>query len=136
MALIPQEKIEEVRQSADIVSYISKYVRLKKSGRNFLGLCPFHKEKTPSFSVSPEKKIYHCFGCHKGGDVIGFLMEVEKISYIEAIRRIAFELGISLPEESDKYYNKNKEVYDKYYYLNQIAKDYFVEQSLEHEDVF
>jgi len=128
MARIPQEKIEEIRTSADIVSYISKYVRLKKSGRNFLGLCPFHKEKTPSFSVSPEKKIYHCFGCHKGGDVIGFLMEVEKISYIEAIRRIAFDMGITLPAESDEKYKKDKEVYDKYYNLNQVAKDYFVEQ--------
>jgi len=128
MARIPQEKIEEIRQSVDIVSYISKYVRLKKSGRNFLGLCPFHKEKTPSFSVSPEKKIYHCFGCHKGGDAIGFLMEVEKISYIEAIRRIAFDMGISLPAESDEKYKKDKEVYDKYYNLNQTAKDYFVEK--------
>lgn len=128
MARIPQEKIEEIRLSADIVSYISKYVRLKKSGRNFMGLCPFHKEKTPSFSVSPEKKIYHCFGCHKGGDVIGFLMEVEKISYIEAIRRIAIDLGIALPAESDDRYSKDKEVYDKYYKLNQAANDYFVTQ--------
>jgi len=118
MARIPQEKIEEIRTSADIVSYISKYVRLKKSGRNFLGLCPFHKEKTPSFSVSPEKKIYHCFGCHKGGDVIGFLMEVEKIFYIEAIRRIVFDMGINLLAEFDEKYKKDKEVYDKYYNLN------------------
>ena len=128
MARIPQEKIEEVRTAADIVSYVSKYVRLKKSGRNFFGLCPFHQEKTPSFSVSPEKKIYHCFGCQKGGDVIGFLMEVEKISYIEAIRRIAFDLGINLPAESEDSYSKDKEVYDKYYNLNQIAKEFFVEQ--------
>lgn len=128
MARIPHEKIEEVRASADIVSYISKYVRLKKSGRNFFGLCPFHQEKTPSFSVSPEKKIYHCFGCQKGGDVISFLMEVDKISYIEAIRRIAFDAGIVLPAESDEKYLKDKEVYDKYYNLNRIAKDYFVEQ--------
>ena len=128
MARIPQEKIEEVRVSADIVSYVSKYVRLKKSGRNFFGLCPFHEEKTPSFSVSPDKKIYHCFGCQKGGDVIGFLMEVEKISYIEAIRRIALDLGINLPAESEDNYSKDKEVYDKYYNLNHIAKDFFVEQ--------
>jgi DNA primase len=128
MARIPQDKIEEVRVSADIVSYVSKYVRLKKSGRNFFGLCPFHEEKTPSFSVSPDKKIYHCFGCQKGGDVIGFLMEVEKISYIEAIHRIALDLGINLPAESEDNYSKNKEVYDKYYNLNHIAKDFFVEQ--------
>lgn len=128
MARIPQEKIEEVRQSADIVSYISRYVRLKKSGRNFLGLCPFHQEKTPSFSVSPEKKIYHCFGCNKGGDVVGFLMEVEKISYVEAIRRIANDLGINLPVESDEKFEKQKEVYDNYYTINQIVKDFFIEQ--------
>jgi DNA primase len=128
MARIPQEKIEEVRASADIVSYISKYVRLKKSGRNFFGLCPFHQEKTASFSVSPDKKIFHCFGCQKGGDIIGFLMEVEKISYIEAIRRIAFDLGITLPTDSVDNYSNEKDVYDKYYNINNIAKDFFVEQ--------
>ncbi len=83
MMKIPQAKIDEIQSSANLVSYISRYVNLKLSGKNFKGLCPFHKEKTPSFIVSPEKQIYHCFGCGKGGNVIGFLMEIEKISYIE-----------------------------------------------------
>ena len=66
MARIPEEKIDEIRMGADIVSYVSRYITLKKAGKNFKGLCPFHKEKTPSFIVSHEKQIFHCFGCGKG----------------------------------------------------------------------
>jgi len=128
MVRIPPEKIEEIKNSADIVSYVSKYVRLKKSGINMFGLCPFHNEKTPSFSVSPKKQIFHCFGCGKGGDAINFLMEVEKISYIEAIRRVAFDLGISLPEESEEKPDKTQNAYDQYYKINQIVKEIFIEQ--------
>ncbi len=86
---IPDEKIEDVRRSSDIVDVLSPYVRLKKRGKNYIGLCPFHKEKTPSFTVSAEKQMYHCFGCSKGGNVFTFVMEMEKVSFIEAVRSLA-----------------------------------------------
>lgn len=96
---IPEHKIEEVRRSSDIVDVISGYVKLKKRGKNFLGLCPFHTEKTPSFNVSPDRQMYHCFGCGVGGNVFTFVMEQEKVSFVEAIRTLAERAGISLPEE-------------------------------------
>jgi len=76
---------DRVKQQADIVRVVGEYVRLKKSGQNFSGLCPFHSEKTPSFSVSPTKQFYYCFGCGVGGDVFNFVMEMEKITFPEAI---------------------------------------------------
>ncbi|MBI3004629.1 MAG: DNA primase [Ignavibacteriales bacterium] len=94
---IPDFKIDEVRSASDIVDIIASHVRLKKRGKNFLGLCPFHQEKTPSFTVSPEKQMYHCFGCHKGGNVFTFVMEYEKVSFIEAVRSLAERAGIALP---------------------------------------
>ncbi len=136
MVRIPSEKIDEIRGSADIVAYISRYVRLKKSGRNMFGLCPFHQEKTPSFSVSPEKQIFHCFGCSKGGDVLSFLMEIEKISYVEAIRRIGFDLGISLPSASETKSTESQDTYDKYYSINQKVKTFFVDQFKETKQSF
>ncbi len=75
MARIPQETIDRIRDSADIVDVVSRHVDLKKRGRNFFGLCPFHTEKTPSFSVAPDKGIYHCFGCGNGGNAVNFIME-------------------------------------------------------------
>jgi DNA primase len=128
MALIPQEKIEEIRTSSDIVSYIARYVSLKKTGKNFKGLCPFHKEKTPSFIISPDKQIYHCFGCGKGGNIFGFLMEIENISYIEAIRKIAFDLGISLPKARTERHGQDTSEYDLLFLANQTARDFFVNQ--------
>lgn len=93
---IPPEKIEEIRSANDIVDAISQHVRLKKRGKNFLGLCPFHQEKTPSFTVSAEKQVYHCFGCGKGGNVFTFVMELEKVSFTEAVRTLAEKAGIQL----------------------------------------
>jgi len=83
-----------VKQQADIVRVIGEYVRLKKSGQNFTGLCPFHGEKTPSFAVHPVKQIFHCFGCGKGGDVFTFVMEMEKCQFPEAVRVVAEKSGI------------------------------------------
>ncbi|WP_416151956.1 DNA primase [Salipaludibacillus sp. HK11] len=103
---IPEEKIEEVRQSLDIVDVISEYVQLKKQGRNFVGLCPFHGEKTPSFSVSPDKQLYHCFGCGAGGNAFSFVMETEGISFIESVEKLAERTNISLPELEAKMNNK------------------------------
>ena len=91
---IPAEKIEEIRSANDIVDVISQHVRLKKRGKNFVGLCPFHQEKTPSFTVSSEKQVFHCFGCSKGGNVFTFVMEFEKVSFTEAVRSLAEKAGI------------------------------------------
>lgn len=93
---------ERVKQQADIVRVIGEYVRLKKSGQNFTGLCPFHQEKTPSFAVHPVKQIYHCFGCGAGGDVFKFVMEMDKLAFPEAVRAVAEECGIPLPKPRER----------------------------------
>jgi len=98
-AKIPEETIDQIRNASDIVEVISNYLTLTKKGKNYFGLCPFHPEKTPSFSVSPEKQIFHCFGCGKGGNVFTFLMEHEKLSFIEAVRMLAQKAGIPLSYE-------------------------------------
>ncbi|WP_159721901.1 DNA primase [Enterococcus sp. CSURQ0835] len=89
MQRIPQQVIEEVREKTDIVEVIGQYVQLKKSGKNYLGLCPFHEEKTPSFTVAADKQIFHCFGCGKGGNVFTFLQELDGISFPEAVKKVA-----------------------------------------------
>jgi DNA primase len=99
---IPEETIESIRRSIDIVEIVSEYVQLKKQGRNYFGLCPFHGEKTPSFSVSPEKQIYHCFGCGAGGNVFSFLMEMEGLTFIEAVKRLAPKANIDLSHIEDR----------------------------------
>src|SRR5476651_2236558 len=93
---------DRVKQQADIVRVIGEYVRLKKSGQNFTGLCPFHQEKTPSFAVHPVKQIYHCFGCGAGGDVFKFVMELEKCTFPEAIRTVAEKCGIAVPKPRER----------------------------------
>jgi DNA primase len=95
---IPDEVIEEIRERADIVEVISDHVALKKAGRNYKGLCPFHQEKTPSFMVSPEKQLFHCFGCSVGGNAFTFLMKYEQISFAEAARALAQRYGVRIPE--------------------------------------
>ena len=97
---IPDNIIDEIRDRTDIVAVISDHVVLKKTGKNFKGLCPFHSEKTPSFSVSPEKHIYHCFGCGAGGNVFKFLMETQSISFPDAIKLLAERTGIPLPKNA------------------------------------
>src|SRR5271169_5390880 len=89
---------ERVKQQADIVRVIGEYVRLKKTGQNFTGLCPFHQEKSPSFAVHPVRQIYHCFGCGVGGDVFKFVMEMEKSPFPEAVRTVAEKCGIAIPK--------------------------------------
>src|ERR1700730_15544996 len=93
---------DRVKQQADIIRVVGEYVRLKKSGQNFSGLCPFHSEKTPSFSVSPTKQFYYCFGCGVGGDVFNFVMEMEKITFPEAIRAVAEKCGIAVPQARER----------------------------------
>ena len=94
----PEELVEEVRERNDIVDVIGGYVRLKRSGANYIGLCPFHNEKSPSSSVSGTKQMYYCFGCGAGGNVFTFLMEYENYSFVEALKALADRAGIQLPE--------------------------------------
>jgi DNA primase len=101
---IPQETIDTIRDRSDIAEVVAQYVELKRTGSNFKGLCPFHQEKTPSFVVSPDKQIYHCFGCNKGGNVFSFLMEIEGVTFPEAVRQLGQRCGVEvefrrLPEE-------------------------------------
>jgi len=98
----PGSIADKVKQQADIVRLVGDYVRLKKSGQNFVGLCPFHPEKTPSFAVHPVKQIYHCFGCGAGGDVFKFVMEMEKVAFPEALRLVAEKIGVRLPERAPR----------------------------------
>jgi DNA primase len=93
---------ERVKQQADIVRVVGEYVRLKKAGKNFSGLCPFHQEKTPSFSVSPGKQMYYCFGCHEGGDVFKFVMALERCEFPEAVRTVAEKCGIPIPRPRER----------------------------------
>jgi DNA primase len=123
---IPDNIIDEIRDRTDIVAVISEHVVLKKAGKNFKGLCPFHSEKTPSFSVSPEKRIYHCFGCGAGGNVYKFLMEVQSISFPDAIKHLAERTGIPLPKNTSSHsqdpQQKEREALRK---LNESATRYF-----------
>ena len=99
---IPEKFLDELTERSDIVDVVSQYVRLtKKSGSNLFGLCPFHSEKTPSFSVSPDKQIYHCFGCGKGGGVINFIMEIENLGFQDAVAFLARRANMTVPEEAD-----------------------------------
>jgi DNA primase len=100
LSRIPESAIYEIRNRADIVSLVSRYVELKQAGRNWKGLCPFHNEKTPSFNVNSDRQIFHCFGCQEGGDVMAFLMKHDGLSFPEAARSLAGDLGIEIPEES------------------------------------
>lgn len=120
---ISEEKIEQVRSSANIVDVVSDYVQLKKRGKNFIGLCPFHQEKTPSFTVSPEKQIYHCFGCHTGGNVFSFLMEYKSVSFVEAVQELAESLGI--PLEYDAAQDTQQSEQEILYDINVFAAKYF-----------
>ncbi len=130
---IPEHKIEEVRSAANIVDIIAPYVQLRKRGRNFIGLCPFHSEKTPSFTVSEDKQIFHCFGCHAGGNVFKFLMEYEKISFIESVQQLAGQLGIELEvQESEEPETQSEQ--EILYDINTAAARYFSDNLLNHPD--
>lgn len=109
---------QEIRNANDIVDVISQYVILKRSGKNFMGLCPFHKEKSPSFSVSPDRQYYHCFGCGKGGDVYNFIMEIERLSFREALQFLAERGHIKLPEINDEEFNKKQYMIDRMNKIN------------------
>ncbi len=130
MAKLSDEKIDEIRSSVNIVHYISQFINLKKTGKNYKGLCPFHTEKTPSFVVSPEKQIYHCFGCGKGGNIYTFIMDYEKLSFMEAVKKAADFAGILLPKPESN--PEQAGYFDRLYAMNETACQFF-EQSLQQE---
>src|SRR5699024_10918329 len=121
---IPEEIVDRIRQANDIVDVIGEFVQLQRQGRNFFGLCPFHDEKTPSFSVTPDKQIFYCFGCKKGGNVITFLMELENYSLYEALNFLAERSGVELPSiqhhEHSTFSKTNKNILSAYEWLTKI----------------
>lgn len=127
------DSTEEIRSRLGIYELVSQYVQLKKAGVNYKGLCPFHSEKTPSFIVSPEKQIFHCFGCHKGGDIFTFIQEVEGVEFPEAIQILADKAGVKI--DSEKYFKKEgKSEKDEYYKAHEIAMDLFENQLYKTKD--
>lgn len=156
MAFYSDDIIEEVKSASDIVTVISKYVNLKRRGNTFVGLCPFHHEKTGSFSVSSDKQIFHCFGCGVGGNVINFIMKIENIGFKEAMELLADMAGIHLPTENHfdlemskdeliKIEADKKEMYEinkeagRFFYHNieksNIAQKYIAERRIEAKTV-
>ena len=127
MVRYSEELIDEIRTNNDIVDVVSKYVTLKRSGRNFFGLCPFHKEKSPSFAVSPDKQIFHCFGCGAGGNVIHFISKIEGLDFKDTLELLANRIGMELPSldnyEDDKTAKLKKRVYE----INEIAARFYHE---------
>lgn len=123
------ELIDEVKNNNDIVDVVSQYVHLKRSGRNYFGLCPFHNEKSPSFAVSPDKQIFHCFGCGVGGNVIHFISKIEGINFRESIELLAERANITLPKLESIGDNKTQELKDKIYQINKNAA-YFYHENL------
>jgi DNA primase len=150
---IPDQKISEIRSAADIVEVIGDVVHLKRTGKNFSGLCPFHSEKTPSFTVSPDKQIFHCFGCGTGGNIFSFLMKHEGISFPEAVRAVARRYGIDLPDRPlspdqkrrrdvrEQLFSLNHRVADEYHALlinapeAEQARRYLVERGITQETI-
>ena len=119
------EILNEIKENNDIVETISQYVHLKRSGRNYFGLCPFHNEKSPSFSVSPDKQIFHCFGCGAGGNVITFISKIEGIGFKEAVENLAEKANISLPVNTSQEDNKIEELKSKVYKVNTFTANYY-----------
>jgi DNA primase len=135
MAMISDDKVREVRSRAAILDIVSEYVRLKKTGVNFVGLCPFHNEKTPSFSVNPAKEIFHCFGCGVGGDVFGFIMRIEGLTFPEAIRLLATRVGVEIedrpptPEE-----RRRADERESFYRITECAAQFYHKTLVEYKD--
>ncbi len=125
---IPNHIVDQVRDTADILSIVQDYVRLKQVGNNYIGLCPFHEEKTPSFNVNPAKGYYKCFGCGKGGNVFNFVMEIERLLFVDAVRWLAERVGITIPTQVG-----DREDYDKkeiVFHALRFAAKYYAEQLL------
>jgi DNA primase len=133
--MIPQETIQQIQNRIDIIEIIGGFVKLKKRGANYLGLCPFHNEKTPSFTVSPSKEIYKCFGCGRSGNTISFIMEHEKYSYVEALRWLATKYNIEIEEEFRNPEQKiQQQTADSLFILNKFAQEFFSKMLWEDEE--
>lgn len=133
--MISQDSIQQILSRIDIVEIVGSFVKLKKRGTNYLGLCPFHNEKTPSFTVSPAKEIYKCFGCGRSGNSIGFLMEAEKYSYVEALRWLAAKYNVEIEETATSpEYKQQQQVADSLYIINNFAQQYFTDALLKSEE--
>ena len=132
--MISDEKKEEVRAAADIVEVVSDYVKLKRSGSGFTGLCPYHDEKTPSFNVTPRLGIFKCFGCGESGDVFKFVMDQEGIGFVEAIRQLAERYGVFIPEEEHEEPNETTQLREGMYHALKFAGVYFYRNLIENPD--
>src|SRR5260221_8837775 len=133
--MIPQQTIQQILSRIDIIEIVGGFVKLKKRGSNYLGLCPFHNEKTPSFTVSPAKEIYKCFGCGKSGNSISFLMELEKYSYVEALRWLAQKYNVEIEEsESSPEQKIQQQVAESLYAINNFGQKYFSDVLLNTEE--
>ncbi|HEY0679947.1 MAG TPA: CHC2 zinc finger domain-containing protein, partial [Chitinophagaceae bacterium] len=129
--MISQQTIQQIQSRIDIIEIIGGFVKLKKRGVNYLGLCPFHNEKTPSFTVSPVKEIYKCFGCGKSGNTISFLMDHEKYSYVEALRWLANKYNVEIEEtEISPDQKLQQQVADSLYIINNFAQKFFTDNLL------
>ena len=132
--MIPDSKKEEIREAADIVEVVEDYVKLKRSGRSYKGLCPFHDEKTPSFHVTPDLGIYKCFGCGESGDVFNFVMEMEGIGFVEAMRSLADRYGVSLPEEEDPEFDEQHHLREGIYHALRYAGVFYYRKLRESDE--
>jgi len=122
---IPDIKVEEVKNRASIVDLVSEYVTLKKAGRNFVGLCPFHKEKTPSFTVTPDRQMFYCFGCGEGGGVFTFLMKIGQMTYPEAVRHLAKKTGVVISERISQKERQELSDREQLIRINEMATSHY-----------
>ncbi|MEO8961390.1 MAG: DNA primase [Ginsengibacter sp.] len=133
--MIPQETIQQIVSRIDIIEIINSFVKLKKRGTNYIGLCPFHNEKSPSFTVSPSKEIYKCFGCGRSGNAITFLMEHEKYSYVEALKWLAAKYNVEIEEkEASPEYKQQQHTADSLYIINKFAREFFSDTLFDSEE--
>ena len=123
---IPDIKIEEIKNRANIVDLVSDYVTLKKAGRNFVGLCPFHKEKTPSFTVTPDRQMFYCFGCGEGGNIFAFMMKINQMTYPEAVRYLAKKTGVVITEQTAQKDREEAGSREQLIRINEIAANHYV----------
>src|SRR4030088_2664348 len=124
--MIAQQTIQQILSRIDIIEIVGGFVKLKKRGANYMGLCPFHNEKSPSFTVSPAKEIYKCFGCGRSGNSISFLMEAEKYSYTEALRWLAAKYNVEIEEtETSPEFKQQQQVAESLYIVNNFAQKFF-----------
>ena len=127
MLKFSDELLDDIKSKNDIIDIISQYVTLKRSGRNYFGLCPFHKEKSPSFSVSPDKQIFHCFGCNVGGDVFRFISKIENTSFPEAVEILAERVGVDIPSYNNDGDMETAKLKAKVYEINQVTAEFYHE---------